>query len=607
MVSIEEKCAAAATGLTIPLMLRRNADEHPQEPAVSDQERTFTWSELREDVARMAEGLRGLGLGRGDRMIIMMSSRAEHWVVDLAAVHLAAIPCTAYATLSSDQVGFIARHSRAKVIVLEGADQLDRWLPAMPQLPDVEHVLVLDEDVELPDQDTRFVRWSTAYEQGRSSRQADPSAFETRWTDIRPDDPLCMMYTSGTTGNPKGVVISHHNAVYEAAAVDITAPTPPLSRSVAYLPLAHVAERELGIYRALYKTLHVSVCPDPSKVVETLAFVRPPAFFGVPRVWEKIANGLQGALERQPEPQRRATERAREVALDSFRLRSSGEEVPAETIEQLAEHDANLLRPVRAMLGLDALQWASSGSAPISVSVLEILASVGIEVLEVWGMTETTGCATINAPEEFKVGTVGRPLPGMQVRIADDGEIFVRGPVVFLGYLDENGKIVSATDEDGWLATGDIGTVDDDGYLTITDRKKELIITDSGKNIAPTRIEGMLRAHPLIGQAVAIGDRLPYVTALITLDEEGAPAWAASKGISGGIGELAAHPEVRAEVDSIVAEVNSQLARAEQIKNHELLHRAWNAESGELTPTLKLRRKVVHDRYSEVIESLYTV
>ncbi|WP_243788178.1 long-chain fatty acid--CoA ligase [Saccharopolyspora gloriosae] len=602
-MTIAAECAAAADGLTIPGLLARNAREQPRQPALSGTDTTLTWAELREEVAR---GLAEYGLTAGGRMMIMMSSRPEHWIVDLAATHLAALPCTAYATLSTEQIAFVTAHGKPAVVVLEGAAELDRWTPVLAEDTSVRTVVVLDPEVATPPGDDRYVRWHELAAAGAELHRADPAVFERYWAHIGSDDALAMMYTSGTTGDPKGVVLSHRNAIYEAVAVDRMAPTPDGARSVSYLPLAHVAERELGIYRALYKALHVSVCPDASEVVQTLAFVRPPAFFGVPRVWEKITAGLQAVIARQAEPQREALATAQELALHAFRLRGRGEQVPAEHAERLAEADARVLRPMRAMLGLDELRWASSGAAPLPLHVLEFLASIGIDVLEVWGMSETTGCATANTADAYRPGSVGKPVPGVELRFGDDGEVFVRGPVVFLGYLDDSGEIVRATDDEGWLATGDIGRVDDEGYLTITDRKKELIITATGKNIAPAKVEGLLRAHPLVGHAVAIGDRRPYLTALIVLNDEAAPGWATAHGISGDFGELAAHPKVRAELDALLTEVNGQLARAEQIKRYEVLNRPWTAESGELTPTLKIKRKVVQERYADDINSLYT-
>ncbi|MBL7499260.1 long-chain fatty acid--CoA ligase [Frankia sp. CNm7] len=598
--------AEVVRDLTLPLLLRRNAEEFGALPALTAGDVTLTWAQLRADALAAARGLRALGLRRGDRMMIMMSPRVEHWVVDLGAAHLAAIGCTAYQTLSAEQIGYVAHHSGATVVVLEGADEVRRWAPALDALPALRAVVVVD-PAAVPAGDGRFTSWADLLDTGRRLHAADPAVIEDTWPTITPDDPLCMLYTSGTTGDPKGVVLSHRNAFYEAAAVDLAAPTPMHAASIAYLPLAHIGERELGIYRAAYKALHVTVCADPAQVVPALARTRPPAFFGVPRVWEKLAAGLRMQVGALAEPQRSAILRAHAVAAEAFRVEGSGGTLGAERAAALAEAEQAVLRPLRTRLGLEELRWASSGSAPIPVEVLEYLAGFGIRVLEVWGMSETTGCATVNRPDAFRVGAVGRAIPGVDVRLADDGEILVRGPIVFLGYLDADGRIAPAVDEDGWLATGDIGTFDADGFLTITDRKKELLITSSGKNIAPSKIEGLLRAHPLVGQAVAVGDRRPYVTALITLDEEAAPLWAKAQGLAAvTAGELAAEPAVRDELDRLVQTVNERLARAEQIKRYELLPQTWSPESGELTPTLKLRRRVILDRYADEIAGLYT-
>ncbi len=603
--ALEAQCQSQADKLTLPLLLKRNAEEYADAPALTAGERTLTWSQLREQTAVLCRGLGALGLKRGERMMIMMSSRPEHWVIDFAAAHLAAIPCTAYQTLSTEQVAYVARHSGATVVVLEGADEVARWKPVLDTLPALRWVIVVDA-AAIPAGDERFVSYAKLEAGGRELHQENPAVFEEGWKTIRPEDPIAMMYTSGTTGDPKGVVLSHRNAFYEAIAVDLSAPVPMRIPSIAYLPLAHIAERELGFYRALYKALHMHICTDPTAVVPLMAKVRPPAFFGVPRVWEKLAAGLRAKLGTLEPARRDAILAAHAVAQEVFRLEGAGKAVSPELRQKLATVEAAVLKPLRATLGLDALEWASSGSAPIPVDVLEYLGGFGIWVLEVWGMSETTGCATVNTPSDFRVGAVGRPIPGVQLRLAADGEIFVRGPVVFLGYLAANGQVVSATDADGWLATGDIGTVDADGFLSITDRKKELIITSTGKNIAPSKIEGMLRAHPLVAQALAVGDGWPCVTALICLDMDAAPLWAKARGIvAGSLADLLGNPAVQAEIESLVTSVNARLSRPEQIKSFEVVPETWSPMTGELTPTLKLKRRVILQKYAERIASLY--
>ncbi|HEV8557079.1 MAG TPA: AMP-dependent synthetase/ligase [Actinophytocola sp.] len=603
-MSAADEIDALAAGWTITKLLRRNATEFADLPALTEGiERnavTFSWSRLRSEVAAFTHGLAELGLRRRDRMLIMMSKRPEHWIADLAATHLSAIPCTTYDTLSSDQIRYVARHSAAPVIVAEGEDQLRRLLPVVDDLPALRHVIVLDEE-HMPAGDDRFTTYEDIWETGAEQRKDRAEEFDWLTDDAKPESPLCMIYTSGTTGDPKGVVLTHRNAVWQATMFNQATPLGEHPRSVAYLPLAHIAERMLGIYLPICLAGHVTICADPARLLPTLQAVRPTGLFGVPRVWEKMAAALQAGLAAAPP----ALAEARDLALRVYRLRVAGEEVPTDLSKRFDEADAALLRPIRASLGLDESLRNSSGAAPIPVAVLEFLASLGLVVTEVWGLSETTGAATLSTDDAFAPGTVGRPGPGVEVRIAEDGEILVRGPLVFAGYLQEDGSIRPDTDAGGWLATGDIGTIDERGLLTITDRKKELIITSGGKNIAPSKVEGLLRAHPLIGQAVCVGEARPYLTALIVLDEELAPAWAAARGITGDHASLATRPELRAELETAVAQANEVLSRVEQIKRFHVLDRPWTAESGELTPTLKLRRRVIADRYATEIDRLY--
>lgn len=597
----------AVEGRTITELLRRNALSFPDLPALTSgpggDATTWTWSQLRSEVAALTRGLSALGLRPGDRMLIAMSSRPEHWVVDLAAIHLGALPCTTYDTLSTEQIRFVAQHSAATVVVLEGAEQLRRWQPVLDELPDLRAVVALDPAIVAPG-DLRFV--------GYADLRGDPTpadvdaTFEDLTEQATPETPLTVVYTSGTTGEPKGVVLSHRNVIHESTMQDHLIPVPEHPRTVAYLPLAHIAERVLGIYMPICNAGHVTICPDPDQLLPSLVSARPHGFFGVPRVWEKLAAGLAARLGRLDDQQAVAVTGARDIALEVFRLRSADKEVPADLQDRHDQLDSAVLRPIRAAIGLDDCRRAVSGAAPIPTAVLEFLASLGLAVYEVWGLSETTGAATVSTPEAFALGAVGRPGPGIEVSLAEDGELLVRGPVVFPGYLAPDGGVETATDPDGWLATGDIGTIDERSMVTITDRKKDIIITDGGKNIAPTRIESLLRSHPLVAQAVAIGDRRRYVTALLVLDEEGGPAWAQANGIgTTSLEELARHPRVRAALDDVVAEANTHLARVEQVKTYRVLAGPWTAESGELTPKLSLRRPIIAERHAATIDAMY--
>jgi long-chain acyl-CoA synthetase len=594
-----EDFIAEVRGQTVPSLLDRNAREFGERPALTsapDEDGnavTLSWAELRRRFAEFSEGLVALGLEPGDRLLTMMSSRLEHWITDYGAQHARAIPCTAYATLSPDQIGFVAAHSAAPIVVLEGRAEIERWQPVLGDLPELRHVVVVEEaDSAVMGEAAhgkQFLPFSAVMAIGRERLASNPSVFEQRWRQIKPEDPVGMMYTSGTTGDPKGVVLSHLNVLYEAAVIDRIHTIEKFPDAVAYLPLAHIAERELSLYGSVLKVAHVHVCPDPRQVVGTLGRVHPAGLFGVPRIWEKLAAGVQGLLKMAEPAQREAFERAHASTLEAFDLQTAGKQLPEDMAEAVAEADRTVLAPVRAMLGLDRVGRATSGAAPISVETLRFLHGLGIPLMEVWGMSETSGAATCCTPEANRVGTVGKPIPGVDVKLGDDGEIFVRGPILLSGYLQPDGSVASPLDSEGWLATGDVGTLDADGYLTITDRKKELIITSGGKNIAPTLIESHLTAHPAIGFAAAIGDRRPYVTALIVLDPDAVHS-----------------PETRAAVDEAVANANKKLSRVEQVKKYTILSGPWTPDTGEVTPKLSLRRRIITDRYAQVIEDMYT-
>jgi long-chain acyl-CoA synthetase len=608
-VTIQLSVAGKVEGQTVVKLLRRNAVQYGDLPALTSldapNEPTLNWAELRHEIAVVSRGLADLGLRRGDRMLIMAPSCPEHLIADLAAAHLAAISCTAYATLSPDQIRYIARHSAAPIVVLQGTDELRRWEQVLDDLPALRHVVIIDKQA-VPEGDDRFLSLADLRRRGTALHEAEPDVFELSVTEIQPEDPLSMIYTSGTTGEPKGVVLSHHNVIHEAYAVHALHNTPMHTTNIAYLPLAHIAEREISIYMPIVFVGHVHTLADPSGIAAALGRVHPQGFFGVPRVWEKIVAGLKNMLGSVPEDRRTTLLQANELLQQGYKLRNGGDELPAELATKIAETDRTVLAPIRQLLGLDKLIFCSSGAAALPLEVLFFLAGLGVEIHEVWGLSETTGAVTSNCASAFRAGTVGRPVAGTEVKVTEDGELLVRGPLVFLGYLQEHGAIHPATDADGWFATGDIGEIDTDGFIKITDRKKELIITSGGKNIAPTRIEGLLKEHSLIGQAVAIGNDRPYVTALIVLDDEILPGWAVAQGIETiDPAALASHPAVQAEIERAVDSANSRLARVEQIKRYQLISKPWTPESGELTPTLKLKRRIINDRYAPDIAALY--
>jgi long-chain acyl-CoA synthetase len=596
-------------GRTLCDLLAEHAAGHGDTPAMSWKRdgawQTLSWRDYRQRVAEVAMGLAGLGVGRGDFVAIMATNRPEHVLVDQAAVHAGATPTTFYFTLPPEQIRYLAGHCEAKVAVLEDRDMLKRWQELRDDLPALRYLVVLDgaEEGDGPG----VLGWDDLVARGRDALAGDGSGFEELRRRVGPEDNATLLYTSGTTGPPKGVLLTHQNVLYQITALDRLTGLPQGGSSVSYLPLAHIAERVLSIYGPLTRRSHVWFCPDPTQAVEYVREARPTLFFGVPRVWEKVRAGIQAKLAAEEnERKRKIAQRAVETGLEVVRRTQRGERVPFGLRARHAVLERLVLAKIRQAIGLDRCSFASSAASPLAVDVAEFFAALGLPLVEVYGMTETTGVATGNRPGKVKIGTVGPPLAGVEIRLADDGEVLVQGPVNTPGYFRQPEATAELIDSEGWLHTGDVGELDDDGYLKIVDRKKELIITSSGKNLSPANIEGLLKEHPLIGQVLVYGDDRPYVVALIVLDHELAPGWAARNGLAGDdLAALAAHEQVLVEVQLAVDAANQRLARIEQVKRFEILPVEWTAESEELTPTLKLRRRIIHAKYAERIEALY--
>ncbi|MFD9074351.1 AMP-dependent synthetase/ligase [Streptomyces lasiicapitis] len=590
--------------ITFPALLLRNAEDHAELPALSWREgdgwTTLTWGEARRKTAVLAAGYAALGVRRGEHVLMMMGNTPEHWLSDLALTHLGAVPVTVYGSSAPEQIAHIVRHSRARFAIIEGARELPRWEPLLDDATaPLERLVVVD-----PAAAGAHRTYGSLHATG--ARLFNPDAFEKAWRENRATDPLTVVYTSGTTGEPKGVRMSHRNVVGNGMALDSVIDFPRHVGHISYLPFAHIAERMLGIYLPLLRASHVYLCAEPTQVAATARELHPRQFFGVPRVWEKLAAAVKAALAGLPEERRRAIEAANETARAHVDCRERGEEPPADLEAAYRAAKEQVLDPLLTLAGFDQLLWTGSAAAPMPVDVARFWAGFGLVIVDAWGLTETTGVVTTNSPDAFRVGSVGRPLEGMEVRVADDGEILVRGPFVCEGYVRADGGVDSLRDPDGWFATGDVGRLDDDGFLWITDRKKELIVTSTGKNVAPALVENTLKEHPLIGQALVHGDGRSYLVALLVLDAEMAPAWAAARGIETDGTDLVGHPAVQDEIARAVEAANARLNRTEQIKKYRLLDREWGPESGELTPSMKLRRRVIRDRYADIIEGLYT-
>jgi long-subunit acyl-CoA synthetase (AMP-forming) len=588
---------AALDAQTMAQAFRMTAAERADDVAIRTKGDAFsiTWGELRERVDALAGGLARLGVGRGDTVALMLSNRPEFHLCDLAAMMLGATPFSLYTTYTAEQIRYLISDAEAKVLICE-----QQFLPvvreARKELPGLDYVIVVDGDAPLG-------TLALADVEG-SNPDFDVDAAVAQ---IQPTDVLTLIYTSGTTGPPKGVQLIHRNL---RALVDSTAGMiefPRDGRVISWLPAAHIAERNAHHYLPVVFGLQITCCEDPRQVISFLPEVRPSWFFAVPRIWEKLKAGLEAMVASQPDEPQAQLRAALDAGIEKVRLEQAGEPVPAELAEQVAKADEETFSGWRAMLGLDQVEAINVGAAPTPVEVLEFFHAIGLPLAELWGMSETCGAGSVNPTERIKLGTVGPPAPGIEIKLDEDGEVLVRSEVVMLGYRNLPEKTAETFTEDGWLRTGDIGAFDEDGYLKIVDRKKELIINAAGKNMSPANIEATVKsASPLIGQAAVIGDGRPYNTALIVLDADFAPAWAAGQGIEdASLESLAADERVRAAIQEAINAANAKLARVEQIKKFHIVRGDWLPGGEELTPTMKLKRKPIGEKYAPEIDGMY--
>ena len=555
---------------------------HPALRAYGSDE-SWSWAEYADTVRRRAAGLAALGLARGDTIGFLLANRPAFNLTDTAAMHLGAICWSIYATSAPEQMEQMLLNAGSRIVVTEQA-LLERLLAVRGRVPCLEHIVVVDGPAE-----GGLISIAELEQLG-----APGFDFEAAWRAVTPEDVLCLIYSSGTTGPSKGIELTHHNMLSQLRAFDAVYPITPGGRCISFLPSAHVADRWCTHYSSMVYGSTVHCLSDTKKLFAYTAQVRPTVWGGVPRIWEKLKVALDGMLAAEPDPERRvALQNGLELGLERIRARRAGR-VPDELERRWREADAKLFLRIRAALGVDQVEAFAVGSAPTPPHILDFFAAIGIEIAEMWGLTECSSNAAINPPGAIKPGTVGRPLPGLEARLAEDGEILLRGPIVMKGYRNEPEKTAEAVDPEGWLHTGDVGSIDADGYIRIIDRKKELIINSAGKNMSPVAIESAIKgASSLIGHAVAIGDGRPYNVALIALDPDSAA------------GRAHDDPAVVREIGDAIARGNERLARVEQVKRFLIVAGAWEPGGPCLTPTSKLKRKPIAARYAAEIETLY--
>lgn len=553
----------------------------------------LTWRQYAEMVRQVAAGLVGLGVGRGDTVSLMMANRIEFHPLEVGAQHVGATSFSVYNTLPAEQLAYVFDNAGTKVVICE--EQYVNRIRASGA--PIAHIVCIDGAPE-----------GTISVNDLYAAAAEDFDFESTWSAVQPDDVITLIYTSGTTGNPKGVEMTHTNLLFEGHAIDEVLGIEFGDRVTSFLPSAHIADRMTGLYLQLMFGTQVTVVSDGRAIAAALPDVRPTVWGAVPRVWEKLKAAIEFTVAHETdEMKRQGLQWAMSVAAKRAAAVLAGEPMPDELATEWAKADELVLSKLRERLGFGELRWAISGAAPIPKETLGFFAGIGIPIAEVWGMSELSCAATACHPRDARLGTVGKLLPGLEGKIADDGEYLVRGPLVMKGYRREPEKTAEAIDTDGWLHTGDIFDVDAQGYLRVVDRKKELIINAAGKNMSPANIENtILAACPMIGVMIAIGDGRPYNTALMVFDADSVSPYAAQHGLSDASpAALAGNPEVIARIAAGVAEGNAKLSRVEQIKRFRVLPTLWEPGGDEITLTMKLKRRPIVTKYAAEIEELY--
>lgn len=553
---------------------------------------TMTWRDYAAQVRRVAAGLAGLGVRRGDTVSLMMANRIEFYArrrcsarrrhLVFGVQHPARRAADLRVRQRGDQGGHLratVRRSRSRQRCAHRTHRLRRWrAPGTLSLTDL-----------------------------YAAASGDFFDFESTWRAVQPEDIVTLIYTSGTTGNPKGVEMTHANLLFEGYAIDEVLGIRFGDRVTSFLPSAHIADRMTGLYLQEMFGTQVTAVADARTIAAALPDVRPTVWGAVPRVWEKLKAGIEFTVARETdEMKRQALAWAMSVAGKRANALLAGESMSDQLVAEWAKADELVLSKLRERLGFGELRWALSGAAPIPKETLAFFAGIGIPIAEIWGMSELSCVATASHPRDGRLGTVGKLLPGLQGKIAEDGEYLVRGPLVMKGYRKEPAKTAEAIDSDGWLHTGDVFDIDSDGYLRVVDRKKELIINAAGKNMSPANIENtILAACPMVGVMMAIGDGRTYNTALLVFDADSLGPYAAQRGLDASPAALAADPEVIARIAAGVAEGNAKLSRVEQIKRFRILPTLWEPGGDEITLTMKLKRRRIAAKYSAEIEELY--
>ncbi len=567
--------------------------------------RAYTYAEVGAIVDELVHGLVALGLRPGDVMSVLANTSREWLWTDLAGLIAGGVVNGIYPTDSAAQVEYLCNDSASTLLVVENEEQLDKFLEVQARLPLVRHVVVFDMDGLARLDDPRVMSFDALRALGRAQQAAQPALIEERLASRAPADLAVLVYTSGTTGRPKGAMISHANVMAAARTLDAFLPRTRLRERAAFLPLCHVSERIFGEYYALLAGQILNFVEDPETIFDNIREIQPDVFMAVPRIWEKLYSSITTSMREATRLEQWAYARALAVGGRVALLREQRAPVPALLRARHWLARRLVLDNVRRLMGLGRVEVAITGAAPISADLIRWYMALGIELDELWGMTEVTGAATCNPRGRNRPGSVGPPLPGSEVRLSPQGELQVRGAQVFMGYLNLPEKTAEAF-EDGWLRTGDVGRIDDEGYVYVTDRMKDIIITAGGKNVTPSEWENQLKFSPYVTDAVVIGDRRAYLSCLVMIDQDNVEQWAQERNVAfSDYRSLTRSREVVGLIAEEVEKVNRHFARVEQIKQFRLIETRLSAEDEELTPTMKLKRALVNRKYAALIESMY--
>ncbi|MBI2325178.1 MAG: AMP-binding protein [Chloroflexi bacterium] len=596
---------------TLPAILRERCRATPDHVATREKRlgiwREHTWAQLFDRVRAFGLGLTALGVERGDRVAIQSEDRPEWLIAEYATIAVGGASVGIYSTNPAAEVQYILSHSGARIVVAEDQEQVDKALAVADRCPSLRHIVVIDPKGLRGYEDPRLLRWEDVERLGRDVAERDGARFDMLIDERRPDEVAMIVYTSGTTGPPKGAMLTQLNLTTSVDLARALWRASPDDRVCSYLPLCHVAEKIFTVFLPLASGASANFAESIDTVTANLREVEPTIFLGVPRIWEKMAAGIQIRMQDADPPKRLVFRAWLAVGHRLARVWiANGGRYPFPWSLLYRLGWLFLYGPLQRKLGLARCRIAVSGAAPISPDLLRFFHAIGVHIREAWGQTECTGAASLTPRDDVRIGSVGRPVPGIEVRLADDGEILLRGPLVFAGYFNDEASTRAALDADGWLHTGDVGRIDEHGHIHITDRKKDIMVTAGGKNIAPSLIENMLKSSPYIREAIVIGDRRSYVTSLVGIERDAVGDWATRREIPfTTYRDLTERPEVVELIADEVRRVNRDLASVEQIKRFRLLPKELDHEDGELTATQKVKRAILQDRFRDLVDSLY--